>query len=79
MVHQEFMLIPGFTVTENIKVGREITTPEFDQPYSGVPAMETLDFEAIAKDARKALKKIGLQIEDYVKVAGASGRLYAVY
>ena len=24
MVHQEFMLIPGFSVTENIKVGREI-------------------------------------------------------
>ena len=32
--------------------------------------METLDFEAMAKDAKKALKKIGLQIEDYVKVAG---------
>ena len=27
MVHQEFMLIPGFTVTENVKLGREITTP----------------------------------------------------
>ena len=27
MVHQEFMLIPGFTVTENIKVGREKTMP----------------------------------------------------
>ena len=25
MVHQEFMLIPGFSVTENIKVGREIS------------------------------------------------------
>ena len=27
MVHQEFMLLPGFTVTENIKLNREITTP----------------------------------------------------
>ena len=27
MVHQEFMLIPGFTITENIKVGREISHP----------------------------------------------------
>ena len=27
MVHQEFMLIPGFSVTENIKIGREISTP----------------------------------------------------
>lgn len=32
--------------------------------------MEGLDVEAMAKDARKALKTIGLQIEDYVKVAG---------
>lgn len=32
MVHQEFMLIPGFTVTENIKVGREISTPEPGKP-----------------------------------------------
>ena len=27
MVHQEFMLIPGFTVTENIKLNREISRP----------------------------------------------------
>ena len=27
MVHQEFMLLPGFTITENIKLNREITKP----------------------------------------------------
>ena len=27
MVHQEFMLIPGFHVTDNIKLNREITNP----------------------------------------------------
>ena len=27
MVHQEFMLLPGFTITENIKLNREITNP----------------------------------------------------
>lgn len=69
MVHQEFMLIPGFTVTENIKIGREITTPNLVSRIFG-KSMETLDFDAMAKDARKALKTIGLQIEDYVKVAG---------
>lgn len=69
MVHQEFMLIPGFTVTENIKVGREISTPSLASRLFG-RSMETLDTEAMAKDARKALKRIGLQIEDYVKVAG---------
>lgn len=69
MVHQEFMLIPGFTVTENIKIGREITTPNLVSRVFG-KSMETLDVEAMAQDAKKALKTIGLQIEDYVKVAG---------
>lgn len=69
MVHQEFMLIPGFTVAENIKIGREITTPNLLSRIIG-PTLETLDFEAMSRDARKALKTIGLQIEDYVKVAG---------
>ncbi len=32
MVHQEFMLIPGFTVTENIKIGREDQYPQPAQP-----------------------------------------------
>lgn len=69
MVHQEFMLVPGFTVTENIKIGREITTPNLVSSILG-PKMETLDMEAMRNDAKKALKTIGLQIEDYVKVAG---------
>ena len=69
MVHQEFMLIPGFSVTENIKIGREISTPNLASRIFG-KSMETLDFEAMARDARKALKTIGLQIEEYVRVAG---------
>ena len=60
-VHQEFMLIPGFTVTENIKIGREISTPNLVSRVFG-KAMEGLDVEAMAKDARKALKTIGLQL-----------------
>lgn len=69
MVHQEFMLIPGFTVTENIKVGRELSTPNLVSRLFGRP-METLDFKAMRRDARKALKTIGLQIEEYIRVAG---------
>ena len=69
MVHQEFMLIPGFTVTENIKIGREISRPNLVSRFFG-RSMETLDFEAMERDARKALKTIGLQIDEYVKVAG---------
>lgn len=69
MVHQEFMLIPGFTVTENIKVGREITNPTFLSRVLG-KNLETLDIEQMRKDAKKALSDIGLNIEEYVKVAG---------
>ncbi len=69
MVHQEFMLIPGFTVTENIKIGREITTPTLASRVFG-KSMEGLNRNAMRKDARKALDTIGLGIEEYVMVKG---------
>ena len=69
MVHQEFMLIPGFSVTENIKVGREISNPTLLSRVFG-KQLEVLDTAAMADDAKKALDSIGLQIEEFVKVAG---------
>lgn len=69
MVHQEFMLIPGFTVRENIKVGREITKPTLLSHIFG-KKIESLDNKAMAKDAKKALDTIGLDIEEYTTVAG---------
>ncbi len=69
MVHQEFMLIPGFTVTENIKLGREITTPTIASGVFG-KSMEQLDKTAMAKDARKALDTIGLDINEEQMVGG---------
>jgi simple sugar transport system ATP-binding protein len=69
MVHQEFMLIPDFTIAENIKVGREIGTPTVFSKVFG-PALDILDREAMSRDAKKALSRIGMNIEDYVKVAG---------
>ena len=69
MVHQEFMLIPGFTVTENIKVGREISNPTLLSRFLG-RNLETLDMDSMRRDAKKALGDIGLSIEEYVKVAG---------
>lgn len=69
MVHQEFMLIPGFTVTENIKVGREITNPTTLSRLFG-KGLEVLDKDQMKEDAKKALSTIGLNIEEYVKVAG---------
>ena len=69
MVHQEFMLIPGFTVTENVKLGREITTPTVASSIFG-KSLEKLDKPAMAADTRKALDTIGLNVEEYAQVAG---------
>ena len=62
MVHQEFMLIPGFTVTENVKLGREITTPTIASGVFG-KSLEKLDRPAMAADARKALDETSLYLQ----------------
>lgn len=69
MVHQEFMLIPDFTVTENIKIGREIgeTTP-FSKVFGTL--LEKLNWEKMSEDARRALEDIGMNIDEYTKIAG---------
>ena len=69
MVHQEFMLIPGFTVTENVKLGREITTPTIASSVFG-KSLEKLDRPTMAADARKALDTIGLNIPETDYVGG---------
>ena len=69
MVHQEFMLIPGFTITENIKINREITTPNIVSGVLG-KRLETLDMIKMDADARKALDTLDMGIEEYTMVAG---------
>lgn len=69
MVHQEFMLLPGFNITENIKLNREITRPSLLSRVFG-KNLETLDMEAMSKDARKALDSVGMSIDEYTLVAG---------
>ena len=69
MVHQEFMLLPEFTITENIKLNREITTPNIVSRVLG-KNLETLDMLAMANDARKALDAVGMGIDEYIQVAG---------
>lgn len=69
MVHQEFMLIPGFTITENIKLNREITTGNLVSKVLG-KRLETLDFKKMNQDAQKALKMLDMDIESYTRVAG---------
>ena len=69
MVHQEFMLIPGFTITENIKLNREITTPWALSRVFGRD-LELLDRETMASDARKALDSVGIGIDEHTSVGG---------
>lgn len=69
MVHQEFMLIPGFTITENIKVGRE---PTVVTPASVIfgKKLEKLDRQKMDLDAKNALATIGMDIDQHMRVAG---------
>ena len=69
MVHQEFMLIPGFTVTENVKLGREITTPTIASSIFG-KSLEKLDAQTMKEDARRALDTIGLGVDENAMVGG---------
>ena len=69
MVHQEFMLIPGFTIMENIKLNREITKPNIVSRIFG-KRLETLDIKRMNEDTRKALDILDMNIEEYVQVAG---------
>ena len=69
MVHQEFMLIPGFSVTDNIKLNREITKTWPVSKLLGKD-LEFLDTVSMAKDARKALDAVGMSIEEYTLVSG---------
>ncbi len=63
MVHQEFMLIPGFTVTENIKLNRELSRPNLVSRILG-KELESLDHAAMAADARVALDNVGVRIPE---------------
>ena len=69
MVHQEFMLIPGYTVAENIKLNREVKK---SNPVSSLfgDDYKTIDYKTMNRDARKALDKLEIGIDEYAKVEG---------
>jgi simple sugar transport system ATP-binding protein len=70
MVHQEFMLLPGFRVAENIKLNREPTRPN---PLSRVltSTLETLDIPRIRSDSRRALDQVGMGIDEWIPLAAS--------
>lgn len=69
MVHQEFMLIPGFTVAENIKLNREPLKKGLLSTVFG-KNLQRLDEKTIQSDARKALDKLGMDLDENLPVAG---------
>lgn len=68
MVHQEFMLIPGFTVFENIKLNSE---PHLNIKINRFlpDKLKLLDFKKMRRDATKALEHIGLSLDETELVA----------
>ena len=69
MVHQEFMLIPGFNVAENIKLNRENTRPNWASRVFG-QKMRTIDIQKNRADARRALDRLGMSFDESIPVAG---------
>lgn len=70
MVHQEFMLIPGFTVTENIKINREITKGNLvTTVFRNSKSLKILDYKAMNQDARRALDTIGIGIDELTYIS----------
>lgn len=69
MVHQEFMLLPNFSITENVKLNREITKDNLFSRVFGAK-LKTLDFTTMNKDARRALDTLDLDVSELTKIAG---------
>ncbi|MDR0730806.1 MAG: sugar ABC transporter ATP-binding protein [Treponema sp.] len=62
MVHQEFSLIPGFTVSENIMLGREPTKHTAAAELFG-ERLSVLRREVMREKAAAAIKKLGVSID----------------
>lgn len=71
MVHQEFMLIDGFDVAENIKLNRENLTKTFVSRLFGERA-NLLDRKAMYADAQDALNTLSLDINKNTAVGNLS-------
>lgn len=71
MVHQEFMLLPSYTVTENVKLNREVTKPNVISRVLG-DNLGTLDHPTMAAQTRVALDKIHLNVNEQTLIGSMS-------
>lgn len=70
MVHQEFMLLPGFTITENIKLNREITKHNIVSKVLNSPSLKSLNHDVMRQDSRIALESLGMNIDEWLPIVG---------
>ena len=73
MVHQEFMLMPGFTITENIKINREISSDSLLSTALGRifgKRLNILDYKKMNNDARNAMDTLEMGIEEFTLLKG---------
>lgn len=69
MVHQEFMLMEDYSVAENIKLNKENTkSGPLTKPFKG--QLDMLDREKMGLDAKRALGRVKLSIDEWLPVAG---------
>ena len=69
MVHQEFMLLPSYSVAENIKLNREVLKPNLVSRLFG-SGLQSLDYERMYRDARRALGRLNVGIDEFAPIAG---------
>lgn len=67
MVHQEFMLIDGFSVAENIKLNRENLKHTVLSRVFG-KRLDLLDRKAMDRDARQTLKTLHINLDEKTRV-----------
>jgi general nucleoside transport system ATP-binding protein len=72
MVHQHFMLVPVFTVAENVTLGtervRQLRTPAiklggFNVPPVSLPSLGLLDRRRTRRDVRELSERFGLRVD----------------
>lgn len=70
MVHQEFKLIDEFSITENIKLNKEICKPSIlTKPFHGM--LDQLDKPAMGRESREALDRV--HQGEILGIAGLAG------
>ena len=63
MVHQEFMMIPGFTIAENIKLNREPLKKSLSGKLGG-KYLSVIEFDQMGREAREALGQVGMDLDE---------------